>query len=390
MSLLRMSLLSLLFIAPCTGQIQISREQHGWGSQGRLLEQSREAKTWLEERGFSGQLSFVNDWSSNVGGGVRPDSSFDRYSVDVSLGVDGGKLLGWKGTRVLVRVKHHFGEQGGDYVGDAQGFSNIDSVPKTYLYELWIQQSLWSDRLRFKLGKIDANAEYAVVNSAADFLNSSMGYSPTILAFPTYPEPRPGANLFFRTGRYRFGMGLFGTAGKKNMWILEGGRDWSIGGHKLAGRSSFGTWGIAGRLQCFDGDELVGTHGYYLIAEQAVWSRPRGNGGAQSVSAFVQYGSANGEVSPFTQHIGAGLVLESPLATRSRDAVGVAVTSVQLSDAMESGLERTHETTTEIYYRLSLTRFLSVVPDLQFIRNPAGIRHQPPAIVFTPRLTISF
>jgi len=113
------------------------------------------------------------------------------------------------------------------------------------------------------------------VKIAADFLNSSAGYSPTILSFPTYPEPRAGLNVFFQPGDYRLGAGLLRTAQQENMWIVEAGREWRLSLNELPGRYSFGTWRISGPLKCFHGDEVNTTHGYYLVAEQALWKNPR-------------------------------------------------------------------------------------------------------------------
>ena len=40
-----------------------------------------------------------------------------------------------------------------------------------------------------KAGRIDANTEFAALHASEEFLNSSMGYSPTIWGMPTYPLP---------------------------------------------------------------------------------------------------------------------------------------------------------------------------------------------------------
>jgi carbohydrate-selective porin OprB len=104
---------------------------------------------------------------------------------------------------------------------------------------------------------------------------------------------------------------------------------------------------------------------------------------------FFQYGSADAELSLFTRHLGGGIVLARPWAARPDDAIGAGVTSVRLSDVPEAGFEQRREVVSEIYYRLSITSFLSLVPDFQFIRNPGGARIDD-AFVFTPRVTLSF
>ncbi len=357
-----------------------------------LWSEPRQMGRWLDGKGIAGNVTLINDWSKNFRGGSTSAGSLDRYSLDVSVTLDDKKAFGWNGGTEFIRFKNHLGEHGGDYVGDAQGFSNIDDVPRNHLYELWFEQKLLTDRLRFKAGKIDANTEFAVVQTAGDFLNSSMGYSPTILALPTYPEPQLGLNVFVHPQQhYQISAGLFRTAGDGDMFIVEGGRDWRLGDRELAGRSSFGVWRLTGPVACFDGDHLAGTQGFYMVAEQSLWSRKRPEpAGEEKLSAFLQYGHANAEVSRFTHHLGGGIVLESPFAARPHDAIGLAATSGRFTDDPNAGFEENAELAVELYYKISVKRHISLVPDLEFIHNPGGLRSQRDALVLTPRLSIAF
>ena len=348
----------------------------------------------LKERGWHGELSLVNDWSAILSENSSTYRMMNRYSLDVSVGVDGEKALNWHGSSAFVRLKHHLGDQGGDedYVADAQGFSNIDAPPRTYLYELWFQQELMGKKVRIKGGKIDANSEFAVVHSAADFLNSSMGYSPTILALPTYPEPQPGISVFVHPkSPYEVSVGLFRTGYAGPMTLVEGGRTWSITDRELGGRASFGFWHLGGPLEDFDGDYDPGTHGLYSVLEQSIWKRPRAQSSLErQISAFLQFGQANGEVSAFTQHLGVGLVLDSPFAIRAHDSLGVAATTVRFTGDSHAAFEEHRETAIEIYYKLSVRQFLSLLPDVQYIHHPGGSRSRHETLVITPRLVISF
>ena len=111
---------SIMFLAAacCLGQAGPGSEKHVLATQ--IFENSRRAKSWLDERGVLGQLTLVNDWSSSFRSGTDSVHSFNRYSLDLLVGFDAQKAFGWKGSSGLVRVKHHLGEHGGDYVGDAQ------------------------------------------------------------------------------------------------------------------------------------------------------------------------------------------------------------------------------------------------------------------------------
>lgn len=354
-----------------------------------LLRTADGVREHLDDKGIGLGLAFINDWSKNFRGGSSSSGSFNRYSLDLTVMLNSDKAFGWNGGTASIRLKNHFGESGSDHVGDAQGFSNIDDVSRTHLYELWYEQKLADDKIRAKFGKIDANSEFAVVKTAGDFLNSSMGYSPTIMALPTYPEPRPAFNVFVSPlSHSQVSAGWFRTASSGNMLLIEGAREWRIGGSELAGRSSFGMWRLSGPVECFDGDALDSTRGIYAVAEQGLWKE--NSSGQKELDAFLQFGLANGEVSRFTQHIGGGIVLQGPFATRPHDSVGIAVTSARFTNEADAGYQYDTELALETYYKVALGKYVSLVPDIQFIHHPGGLLSQKNALVLTPRLTLSF
>jgi carbohydrate-selective porin OprB len=354
-----------------------------------LLTRAEGIREHLDDKGMALGLAFVNDWSKNFRGGSSSAGSFDRYSLDLTFTLNTDKAFGWNGGTTTIHFKNHFGESGGDHVGDAQGFSNIDDVSRTHLYELWYEQKLAGDRVRAKFGKIDANSEFAVVKTAVDFLNSSMGYSPTILALPTYPEPKPAFNVFVSPlSHYQVSAGLFRTAGSGNMLLFEGARDWRIGSRELTGRSSLGMWRLSGPIACFDGDALKSTQGFYAVTEQALWKDK--SSGQKEIDAFLQLGLANGDVSRFTRHIGGGVVFQAPFASRPHDSLGIAATSARFTDEPDAGYQYEAELALETYYKVGFGRFVSLAPDVQFIHHPGGLFLQKDALVLTPRLTLSF
>jgi porin len=53
--------------------------------------------------------------------------------------------------------------------------SNIDASDAWKIYEAWLKQSLFQDRLPVLAGLYDLNSEFDVIESAGLFLNSSHG-----------------------------------------------------------------------------------------------------------------------------------------------------------------------------------------------------------------------
>lgn len=346
----------------------------------------------LKGDGITFQGLLVNDWSKGTNAADTSADGFGRYSFDLSMTLDGKQLLGRDGATGFVRLKQHLREFGSSSDGGAQVFSNIDAPSRTTLYEIWLEQKLLSGKLRLKGGKIDASTEFAVVQGAGDFLNSSMGYSPTIMDFPTYPEPRLGLNLFFYPSqKYQLGAAVFQTSGRGVLSLVEPGRSWSLGRGELEGRISLGYWRRDGDIPGFDGAMSSATQGYYSVLEQSLWRRSLRNGaGERRVSSFVQFGRSDGRVNSFTHHLGGGAVLQAPLACRPHDSLGAGATWVRFSSEPPAGFELPTELVLETYYKLALTRHLALVQDFQFLHHPGGVRSNPDYPVVTPRIVISF
>lgn len=346
----------------------------------------------LNSHGIAPQGVVIYDWSKTLRADQDSGSGFGRYSFDLLVPIDGKKLLGLSGSSAMVRLKHHINVFGETYDGAAQLYSNIDASSRTTLYEIWFEQRLMSDGLRIKAGKIDANTEFAAVQNAGDFLNSSMGFSPTIVTFPTYPEPRPGLTAFVHVkSGYSLGLGVFDAAGSNALSIIEPERNWNVGKVEHPGRVSLGYWRLDGTIARFDDIWTSGAQGFYSVVEQSVWRQPFAQDhGERRVSTFLQLGWAEGRVSGFTHHAGGGAILQGPLQRRSQDSIGLAATWVRFSSEPEAGFDLRSEFVAESYYKIPFNKHIALVQDFQFLHHPGGLRANRDCPVITPRLVFSF
>jgi len=107
----------------------------------------------------------IVDGSRSFDGGVRRDSSLRTLSgITGELDLDG--LLGWSGATLFADLQWLAGDDGSEDVGDLQAYSNIDFPEDRFqVSEVWYQQVFEEQHLRLKLGKIDANSEFAFVDS---------------------------------------------------------------------------------------------------------------------------------------------------------------------------------------------------------------------------------
>jgi porin len=143
---------------------------------------------------------YTGEALANLEGGIARGTAW-RGVADLILTVDPASLWGGSGTRIGADLIAIHGDPPGELTGDWQGVSDIAAPQALRLYELWLQQRLFQDRLSLLVGICDINTTFDVLEAAALFLNSSHGMGPDFAASgpngaPTYPYP--GLSLLVR------------------------------------------------------------------------------------------------------------------------------------------------------------------------------------------------
>ena len=232
------------------------------------------------------------------------------------------------------------------------------------------------------------------------FLGSSFGYSPAITSFPTYPDPAPAVALFWTPDEsiYLSG-GLFDANRSDRAGIFAGhpyavdatnggiflveetGFKWKLGAGGPPGRLAGGLYKHTGTFKQFDGNNQRGTSGVYAVFDQTVLP-------AAGVSVLCRSGLANADISLIDQHIGTGMQWMGPIPTaRANDIAGLGSSLVHFSH--DSGVARDFELAIEGFYKVQVTPWFNVQPDVQYIINPDG-RPGRNALVATVRVELDF
>ncbi len=364
------------------------------------------ARTRAEQLGFNLEATYTGEYSSVWNGGIRQRASY-RNVTTVDLTVDLARATGLEGGTFFMQYLSVNPESGGSLdSGDLQIYSNLESPNHIdAIYEAWYEQRFGSDRFRLKIGKFDANSEFADVEAGVDFTHSSAGFSPTILTFPSYPDSATAINLFAELYSspnlvFTLGYGLYdgalgvdgiptGNRGPSTFFtddqsndyfqIAEAELRWGAGGEfgsnepqdpSGSGRVCVGGWFHNGRFVEFGGETNRDTAGLYLTAEYCWLSRDEG-WGSRGVFLFGQYGYADESISPFAHHLGGGVAVAGLPGGPEEDRCGLYLSWVDLSDRSGAGFSE-DELAIEIYYRFQVTPFLYLQPDTQYIVNPGG------------------
>lgn len=319
----------------------------------------------------------TTDWSNVQRSEQTSDDSLRSLFI---LGYEDEVIDGWK---FYADVAWFTGNNGSEELGDVQGYSNIDAEEFKQFNEVWIETDWMEGMFRTKVGQMDANSDFAVASHASYFLNSSMGYSPTVLNIPTYPDPRLGIVLFTslsETQNASFALFLDESDSLNNEYALA---EYQLGNDYFS--TKLGLWHYSGPLQRFDRVETQDAgRGYYLVAEGVAnhqWLN------SSSLGWYLQAGYSDQRVSALSHHLGGGVVLYDPFNSE-HSKLGVAVTHVDTSSFLNQQLQAS-ETVLEIFYSKPITKSFVLQPDLQYIRNPAMNQALNNAFVFTLRAIIT-
>jgi carbohydrate-selective porin OprB len=150
----------------------------------------------LEDQGVKVGLDWVAQGFDNFQGGIHAGTTF-ASTADLSIALDAGKLIGVPGGKFYVDLEDHAGpDPSENLVGDVEKFTKLNYSPFLQIAEIWYQETWFDGKLRLKLGKVDANSEFSVIDNGLPFLNSSTQVTPTILVFPTRAiSERAGGNF---------------------------------------------------------------------------------------------------------------------------------------------------------------------------------------------------
>jgi len=326
--------------------------------------------------------------------------------LDLKMGLDLDKLVGWKGGSAMLNVLSNGGwGPNARYVGSQLGVTNVEvgAPTTTRIFQLWLQQSLFDERLAILAGLYPIDSEFFTMESAGVFLGPHYG-TPGDLALTRGPSifnstsfgvrakwnitgsvyamgavldgipndparPKVGA-IRFAKGDGSFSIGELG-------WMPEAGND-KFKGHAKA---ALGLWGYSAKVNDQRDTDAGGNalqryqRGGYLLGERSLLRL--GEGDERYISGFARYTWNDGDSTALKNTLNLGLHLKGPVASRPDDILGFAWSRGGISrkwrDVQTVPANTTaNEDTLEITWRFALTPWLAVQPNYQYIRHPGG------------------
>lgn len=385
-----------------------------WVGGAPLWEWTRLTGDWgglrnsLTESGIEVSGGYTVDLAAPWSGDTRRRSSAANL-LDVNAAFDLEQLLGLRRTLFYVDAYKIYGSNPSNDVGDFGTLSNIASTDVAQIAELWLETWL-GDSLRVKAGKVDFNSEFAFHEIGGEFVNSTAAIVPTIVNYPTFPNPATSVNVFWSLGENSYlgaavydGANAYGIqTGKRGpssffsdrdsdayFYAVEAGTGWAGGERWGSGRTALGAFHHSASFTRFDGNTDRGTEGLWWSIEQVLWREDPTATDPQGLGAFLSLGIADDAVSACGFSLAAGVEWTGAFAGRDFDVLGFGLFLCDLSDDVAAGTPE-DELTLELLYKAQLTPAVSLKPELQYIVHPGGIAGVDDVLVGLLRLEVLF
>lgn len=373
-----------------------------------------QARPILAEHGINFLTNYIFDFDWPARGGIQTRNfPVHQYLLSIQVGIETEKLISLKGGRLFFEFQYHQTQHPSlKYVGDWQGFDNLESPNLIQIGELWYQQKFFKDKISVRFGKIGAAGIFNYIGDAQVLINNSFSEIPTMIALPTYPVQAVGVIVqYFPLKWFTFNTSIFdGSSALGIQTGLKGARRFfnGLGGHALLlnevdfewgllkgihnGKLGLGFWGLTATLTTFEGNPLHGTVGTYAYFSQTIWKeepfqKKKHRRHLRDCGVFGQWGICNKEIFDVKQYLGCGALINN-VSSKFEDSLSIGMATVIFSNATGAYYPGIFEMALEATYQFSLLDYFQVQPDFQYILHPGGqgLRN---AIVATLRLSLS-
>ncbi|BBH47776.1 carbohydrate porin [Pseudomonas sp. KU43P] len=403
-------------------------------------------RTELLERGYDFTLGYTGEMGSNLHGGYDHDRTA-RYSDQFTFGshLDLEKILGWQATEFQLTVTERHGDNiSNDRINDPRvgGFTSAQEVwgrGETWrLTQMWIKQKYFDGALDVKFGRFGEGEDF---NSfPCDFQNLAFCGSQVGNWAGSIWYNWPVSQWALRV-RYNLNDALYAQVGvfEQNPSNLESGN-----GFKLSGS---GTQGVVMPVELVWSPAVNGLKGeyragyYYSNAKaQDVLKDSNGQPAAISGAAYRSSSSKHGlwigaqqqvtalatdqsrglslfanatvhdkKTNAIDNYVQAGLLFKGPFDARSKDDIGFALARVHVNPAYRKNARLANqaaglvdydnpgylpvqdtEYSAELYYGIHLADWLTVRPNLQYIRHPGGVSQVDDAVIAGLKIQSTF
>ena len=348
-----------------------------------LLGDYKNFRTKLKERGIDVQSSYMIN--TYVMRNEKKHSSSLSYQglYNLSVDFDSEKMNLYKGGKL--HILYQVGNKGINSMQFLNTYSDINSYDPiksiNQISELYYEQSVKDDLFNIKIGKQDANVDFQSLNTGFEFLNLAFSFIDNT-PMPLFPSQQMGVrarlklpkNVYIQDGFYDGNLAI--GANPKSFFTGENNYLNMTEIYKLTnfkgkeGKYLIGDWIKTGKYESFRNSIERNNYGFYAGFEQKLINRFEDKSGGLNV--FGQFGYARNSINDVPYYGGLGLVFKGITTKRKDDSIGIAFGWHQFDRQLHKIENRTSEKVIELFYKIKVTEFLYIQPDIQYIIKPGG------------------
>jgi porin len=378
-------------------------------------------RTELNRLGITPIASYTAQLLGNPSGGRSQGFTYVG-SLQISIFWDLQKLLRIPGLSFNVGGAWSTGRNlSANYIGNRFTVQSAYDSPgngtnNLTLGETYLQQQLFNNSLVIAAGRLAPANTFATMPVLNNYVN--VGINPVPGAFGTndatftlYP---PGAEwgaqaIYNITPAFQIAAGVFNT-NQSSAGGGKGGLDFAFQqGNRgalsivqltylfnhaprdvgLPGQYSFGGFYDSNRFTSLSNPSAIksGTYSIYGMFQQMVYR----DGGAGSQKGLIVWGETalapKSTVNTMPYFVGGGLSYQGPFPGRDKDIAAAGAIYGTFSRHIP---RTTAETVIEVNYQITLNRWLSITPDMQYVIRPSGNSAIKNAFVLGTQLAIVF
>ncbi len=387
-------------------------------------------RTRLNKAGIIPTLTYVTDIQGNpVGGDKKGFKYFHNIGLDIVFDME--KLAGWKGGRFHIAASQRSGSS--LTRRDIKNTFNVAQVCCGATYKLVnfsYQQSLFEDKLNIRLGRISGGDEFLSSPLYWLFVQNGIDGNPVGIflnvGFSAYPNATWGVRVRTRPTKDFYIMAGLYNANPERIKNKKHGADLSFddpyliiaetGYHMneflhspgLPGNYKIGAYYQTGDFKNFSnpGSTKNGNFGFYILLDQMIYKEKGGVGlkADQGLQPFVSLLFApDSEINTFPFFLNGGLVYKGLIPGRDTDYAGLAIIYGKYSNKLKAPTpeptefsliseitgSEDFEMVLEWMYKIQLTQWLNIQPDIQYVIKPGGTGDIPNALVIGFQLGVS-
>lgn len=325
-----------------------------------------------------------------VANGAGGGKSFVLHDIEAEAGFDFERLIGARGLSAGVHLLATAGGKANDVAGTLQGINNIEVAEhRAKLYEAWLEQGFAGGRMSLRLGLSDLNSEFYQNDSAGLLIAPAFGIGSELAATgPNGPSIFPSTALmaranvqigkrgYFRAAAINARAGVLGDPNGVDFSFRDGALLIAEGGTTLGGKLALGVWRYTRRQDDMrattpEGDPVkrIASGAYILLDQKIAGSDSRGT------YLFLRAGLSEGKTTPFRGGFQAGVLMQGVVPGRPDGQLSIGIQQGLLTHCYRAGqadagiATDAGEMGLEITYQDRVAPFLSLQPDVQYIRR---------------------